>query len=246
LDWKVFGKTDRFFIREYEEETNLRCHMLLDASGSMGYQGDRAVSQSKLDYASRMAACLAYLILRQTDSVGLTTFDEKVRVQLPVRGGPSHIKNVIDQLSKTTVGGETDLGSVFHELAPKLKKRGLLLLFSDCFGELESILKGLAHFRHARHDIVIFQIWDRDELDFPFQNWTRFDCLEKNSLKHTVDPRHLREAYLKNLAIFRDGLTKGCHRHRITLVPMVTDQPYADGLGAFLAARNKIRKPGRL
>ena len=246
LDWKVFGKTDRFFIREYEEETNLRCNMLLDASGSMGYKGDRAISQTKLDYASRMAACLAYLFLRQTDSVGLTVFDEKVRTQLPVRGGPSHVKNIIDILAATKVGGETDLGSVFHELAPKIKRRGLLVLFSDCFGDLESTLKGLAHFRHAKHDIVIFQIWDRDELDFPFQNWTRFECLEKQGLKHTVDPKHLREAYLKNLEDFRDGLTKGCHRNRISLVPMVTDQPYADGLGAFLAARNKIRRPARI
>ena len=202
VDWKLFGKTDRFFIREYEEETNLRCTMLLDASGSMGYKGESAISQTKLDYASRMAACLAYLILRQTDSVGLTVFDEKVRTQLPVRGGPSHVNNIIDILAETKVGGETDLGSVFHELAPKIKRRGLLLLFSDCFGDLESTLKGLAHFRHAKHDIVIFQIWDRDELDFPFQNWTRFECMEKQGLKHTVDPKHLREAYLKNLEVF--------------------------------------------
>ncbi len=246
LDWKVFAKSDRFYIREYEEETNLRCHLLLDSSGSMGYGEDQEESPSKLAYGSRLAACFAYLALRQTDSVGLTTFDAKIRSMVPPRGGASHNRQIIDLLAKSKAGEETDLGSVFHEIAPQLKKRGLVIIISDCFGDIPSILKGLAHFNHAKHDVVIFQIWHRDELDFPFRSWTRFDCLEQEGLRHTVDPMHLKEAYLKNLREYRESLVQGCHKHRVQLFPMTTDQPYAEGLASFLSARAKVGMPVNL
>ena len=246
LDWKVFAKSDRFYIREYEEETNLRCHLLLDSSGSMGYGEDQEESPSKLAYGSRLAACFAYLALRQTDSVGLTTFDAKIRSMVPPRGGASHNRQIIDLLAKSKAGEETDLGGVFHEIAPRLKKRGLVIIISDCFGDIPSILKGLAHFNHAKHDVVIFQIWHRDELDFPFRSWTRFDCLEQQGLRHTVDPMHLKEAYLKNLKEYRESLVQGCHKHRVQLFPMTTDQPYAEGLASFLSARAKVGMPVHL
>ena len=246
LDWKVFAKSDRFYIREYEEETNLRCHLLLDSSGSMGYGEDQEESPSKLAYGSRLAACFAYLALRQTDSVGLTTFDAKIRSMVPPRGGASHNRQIIDLLAKSKAGEETDLGSVFHEIAPQLKKRGLVIIISDCFGDIPSILKGLAHFNHAKHDVVIFQIWHRDELDFPFRSWTRFDCLEQEGLRHTVDPMHLKEAYLENLKEYRESLVQGCHKHRVQLFPMTTDQPYAEGLASFLSARAKVGMPVHL
>ena len=185
LDWKVFAKTDRFYVREYEEETNLRCHLLLDASGSMAYGQEDGLS--KLEYGSSLGACIAYLALRQTDSVGLTTFDSKVRSIVPPRGGASHTRQIIDLLGETKAGEDTDLGKVFHEIAPQIKKRGLVIVISDCFGDIPSILKGLAHFNHAKHDVAIFQIWHPDELDFFFFSWTRFDCLENAGLKHTVD-----------------------------------------------------------
>ena len=178
LDWKVYGKSDRFYIREYEEETNLRCNVLLDASGSMAYEGTRSEGLSKLRYASRLAACLSYMMLKQTDSVGLVTFDTKARKILPPRGRAAHVRNIIDLLEETTPGGETELGSVFHELNPQTQTPRIVILISDCFGDLDSVMKGLAHFRHAKHGVLIFQIWDPDELDFPFKQWTRFDCLE--------------------------------------------------------------------
>ena len=245
IDWKVFGKSDRFYIREYEEETNLRCNILLDASGSMAYRGTRSENRSKLHYASRLAACLSYMMLRQTDSVGLITFDTKARKILPPRGRAAHVSNLIEVLEETNPGGETDLGAVFHELVPKLKRRGLVVIISDCFAEVETLMKGLAHFRHAKHDVLIFQIWDPDELDFPFRQWTRFDCLEQEDRKHTVDPNHLRQAYLDNLRIFREELTQGCHRNRIDLVPMTTDQPYAEALSYYLAMRKRGARPFR-
>ena len=243
IDWRVFGRSDRFYIREYEEETNLRATLLLDLSGSMEYGGAGtgvnrpAGSVSKYQYATRLAACLSYLMLQQQDSVGLVTFDTKVRKYIPPRSRVSHLRVLVDELQRGKPGGETELGDVFHDLVPKLHRRGLLVIISDCFGDVPKLLKALAHFRHAHHEILIFQLWDRDELDFLFKGWTQFDSLETDGIKHLLDPALLREAYLANLAKFRDDLTRGCRRHKIDLVPFTTDQPYSDALAAYLSRR---------
>jgi uncharacterized protein (DUF58 family) len=234
LDWRIFGKTDRFYIREYEEETNLRATILLDASGSMAYGGP---DNSKLKYATRLASCLAYLMLQQQDSVGLVTFDTEVRRYIPARAQTSHLKILVNELEATQSGGETELAEVFHDLVPRIHRRGLLIILSDCFGDVQNLLTALAHLRHAHHEIMIFQIWDKDELEFPFRQWTRFDCLEIDGKKHLIDPNHLRSAYLENLDRFRAELKQGCHRHRIDLVPMTTDRPYAEALAEYLTLR---------
>ena len=239
LDWKVFGKTDRLYIREYEEETNLRATLLVDASGSMNYAG--AAGLSKFNYATRLAACLAYLMLRQQDSVGLMTFDQKMRQYIPPRSRPSHLHVLLDALQATKPGGETELAKVFHQLVPKIHRRGLLIILSDCFGNVPELLSALAHFRHAHHEIIIFQIWDPDELEFPFKQWVRFDSLERATDQRLVDPVQLRQAYLENLTRFRAELQQGCRRHRIDLVPLVTNQPYATALAHYLARR--LRTP---
>jgi uncharacterized protein (DUF58 family) len=237
LDWRVFGRSDRFYIREYEEETNLRATLLLDASGSMAYGGEEG--NSKLLYASRLAACLAYLMLQQQDSVGLVTFDTKVRRYIPPRARTGHLRVLADELQTAEPGGETRLADVFHDLVPRLQRRGLLIVLSDCFGDVADLLSAFAHLRHARHEILVFQIWDRDELEFPFRQWTRFDCLEVDPKRHLIDPNHLRAAYLKNLQMWRAELKQGCHRHRIDLVPLVTDQPYAEALAHYLTLRTR-------
>jgi uncharacterized protein (DUF58 family) len=234
IDWRVFGRSDRFFIREYEEETNLRATIILDRSGSMSYGRDGI---TKFDYATRLAACLAYLMLGQQDSVGLVTFDTEIQAYIPPRSRVSHLSVLIDELQRSRLGGETDLGRVFHDLVPKLHRRGLLVIISDLFSDVNSLLKALAHFRHAHHEILVFQIWHPDELDFPFHGWTQFECLEKAGAKHLLEPALLRKAYLDNLAKFRDDLTRGCRRHRIDLVPFTTDQPYAEALAAYLSRR---------
>ena len=235
LDWKVYGKSDRFYIREYEEETNLRATILLDQSGSMEYGSDGV---SKHHYATRLAACLSYLMLQQADGVGMVSFDEKVREHIPPRSRPNHLRVILDALKKSKPGGEPELGKVFHELVPKLHRRGLLIIISDCFGEVSELLKALAHFRHAHHEMIIFQVWDRAELEFPFDRWTKFESMEQD--RHLmVDPAHLRQRYMKKLADFREQLTKGCHRHRIDLVPMVTDEPYAEALAQYLKLRRR-------
>ena len=269
LDWKIYGKTDRFYVREFEEETNLRATILLDCSGSMGYGGSdeaakrrrgagaggvgkralrglipsslrrSAVSSvlSKQQYAVRLAACLSYLMLRQQDGVGLATFDDRVRTLIPPRSNPRHLTALLDAMTACTVGGETDLGRIFHELAPKLHRRGLVILLSDCFGDVSALMRGLSHFRHARHDVIVFQIWHRDELDFPFKGQVRFDDLEVADHRRMLDAQLLRRQYLARLADYRNGLREGCARHRVDLVPIVTDQPYAAALREYLVRR---------
>ncbi len=246
LDWKVFGKSDRFFIREYEAETNLRATLLVDVSGSMAY-GDAdtgatgaADGNAKYLYAIRLGACLAYTLLAQQDAVGLVTFDTKVLNYIPPRSRPRHLRVLLGELAPRTPGGETALGDVFHQIVPKIHRRGLIVVLSDCFGEVNDILKALAHFRHAGHEIIVFQLWHRDELNFPFDQWTRFECLERLGLNHTIDPAHLRAAYRAKLEEYREAFTKGCRRHRIDLVPIVTDQPYGDALAQYLALRKRL------
>jgi len=237
IDWRVFGRSDRHYIREYEEETNLRATLLLDLSGSMDYGAERR-GIAKYQYATRLAACLAYLMLQQQDSVGLVTFDAVIRKYIPPRSRVSHLRVLIDELQRGKPGGETELADVFHDLVPKLHRRGLLIVISDCFGDVPKLLKALAHFRHAHHEILIFQIWDRDELEFAFKGWTQFDCLERHGVKHLLDPALLREAYLAKVRHFRDELLQGCRRHKIDLVSFTTDQAYADALVAYLSLRN--------
>lgn len=235
IDWKVFGRSDRYYIREYEEETNLRCHILLDASGSMAYQG--AGDQTKFTYAKRLAACLAYLMMMQQDSVGLVTFDTEPRAFIPHRSRTSHLGVLIKTMEETETGGETELAGTFRNLVPRLHRRGLVVIISDCFGDVPGMLKSLAHLRHRGNEVIVFQIWDRDELEFPFKKWTRFINLEDDDHMRLVDPATIRKSYLANLERFRDDLQRGCRGHRVDLVPLVTDQPHAEALSRYLASR---------
>ena len=239
IDWKLYGKTDRLYIREYEEETSLRCTLLVDCSGSMDYSGARSDGMTKHAYAIRLAACLSYLLLQQQDSVGLVTFDTQMRQYVPPRSRPKHLQAIVNELEASRPANETELGGVFHQLVSKLPRRGLVVIISDLFGEVDQLLKALAHFRHAKHEILIFQIWDPDELDFPFRQWTRFASLESPPHRNLVDPAQIRRTYLEKLDGFREALTSGCHRHRINLVPMQTDEPYADALATYLALRRR-------
>jgi uncharacterized protein (DUF58 family) len=234
IDWKVFGKTDRFYVREYEEETNLRATLLLDLSGSMDYGGGQV---TKAQYATRLAAALAFLMLQQRDSVGLVTFDSKVRRFIPQRQGVGHLRVLLDEMQTSKPGGETGIGEVFRSLVPRIHRRGLLIILSDCFGDVKDLMQSLAHFRAAKHEIILFQILDKDELEFPFHTWTRFESLEELERFRMIEPAHFRAMYLENFERFQKELTDGCSRHRIDLVPMTTDRPYAEALAQFLTRR---------
>jgi uncharacterized protein (DUF58 family) len=148
LDWRAFARSDRFYIKEYEQETNLQATVAVDLSGSMAYTG-KAATRSKADYARALARSLAALLIRQQDAVGAVTFDTKIRSYIPARSRVSHLRVILNELEQGQPGGETDLGDVFHALEAKLHRRGLLIIISDCFGDVASFLKAMAHFRHA-------------------------------------------------------------------------------------------------
>jgi uncharacterized protein (DUF58 family) len=234
IDWRVFGRTDRFYVREYEEETNLRAHLLVDVSGSMGYG---PVGKAKWQYAVQLAACLAQLMIRQQDSVGLVTFDSGIRRVLPPRARPSHLQAIVGELEKAQTGGESDLSGVFRAVLPKLHRRGVLIVISDCFGEVQPFLRSLAQLRHGHQEVLVFQVLDRDELEFPFLEWTQFECLERAGVQQLLDPAQVRRAYLEKMEAFRTDLRRGCRQHRVDLVEMTTDRPLTEGLAVYLKHR---------
>ena len=235
VDWKVFGKTDKIYLKQYEEETNLVSYMLLDTSESMRYQS-AAAPLSKLEYAQCIAASLSYLILQQQDSVGLVTFDKEIRALVRSSSNPSHLKQLLHVMQESMPERKTATGPIFHELAERLKKRGIVLILSDLFDDVTSMLAGLKHFRHRRHEVVIFHVLDPAELDFPFKNLTLFKGLEQMPDVLT-DPQSLRQGYLNELGRFLYEVKKGCRQHNIDYVQLRTDQSLEIALSSYLASR---------
>ncbi len=241
IDWKLYGKTDRLFIRQYEEETNLRCTLIVDQSGSMAYGAGKGDRVSKHEFAIRLAACLAYLLIGQQDSVGLVTFDTETRHYIPPRSKPSHLRSLFATLAGSKPSQETAISDVLTKLVPKIRRRGLLVLISDCFDEVDNLLKSLSYFRHARNDVVVFQIWDPDELDFPFRGRTQFRSLELPTHMRLLDSSLLRKSYMENLERYRTALSEGCGKQRIDLISCTTAQSHATLLAAYLASRGRAR-----
>lgn len=233
LDWKVFGRTERYYLKQYELETNLICYLLVDASQSMSY-GSRGTT--KFDHARLAAASLGYLMAQQADSVGLAVFDLQIRRFLRPSGQPSQLKEIVRCLSDGPGATPTKLGPVLHEIARRASKPGLVLLLSDLLDDVPAILSGLQHLAFARHDIVVFHVIDAAEEDFPFENPTLFRGLEIPA-EMLVDPRGLREGYLKQFRAFRDELQRGCRMLKIDLVPLRTDQDVGLVLSRYLAYR---------
>ena len=235
LDWKVFGRTDKFYLKQYEEETNLLCYLLVDTSESMGYQSELA-ALSKLEYAKCVAASVAHLVLRQQDSVGLVTFDSEIRASIRPGGNPSHLKQIIHVLEKSPGERKTSTGPIFHDLAERFKKRGIVMIFSDFFDDVNTMLTGLKHLRHRKHEVVLFHILDPAEVDFPFQQTTKFQGLE-DMPEVVTDPRALRKAYLAEFEAFTRAVRSGCRAQNIQYVPLRTDQNLDVALSSFLVER---------
>lgn len=235
LDWKVFGRTDKYYLKQFEEETNLICYLLLDTSESMRYQSS-AAPMPKLEYAQCAAAALAYLILQQQDSVGLVTFDEEIRALVRASSNPSHMEQLVHVMEHSVPERKTATGAIFHELAERLKKRGIVIVISDLFDDVDSMMAGLKHFRHRRHEVVLLHVLDPAELSFPFQQATLFQGLEQ--WPHVlVEPRGLRSAYLREFGDFVHRLKRGCRMHRIDYAQMRTDQSLEVALSSYLASR---------
>lgn len=235
IDWKIFGRADRFYIREYDEETNLRATLVLDASGSMGYRGTKGIQ--KYDYARKFAACLAYLLMSQQDAVGLITFDKKVRDFVPNRARISHLHYLLDAMIATQPGQETALAPVIESLAQRLKRRGVVILISDFFDDPTDVLRSIGVLRRQGHEIIAVQIWDRDELEFPFGQWARFENIENEEEFLLLDPAAVRQRYLEVVKSFQDQLKEGFRKHQVDHLFLITDQPHAAALRNYLTLR---------
>lgn len=237
IDWKLYGKTDRLFIRQYEQESNLTATLLVDQSGSMAYQGTRGAAASKHLFATRLAACLSYLFVSQHDAVGLALFDTKVRTILPARNRVSQLEHLMHALAESRCGGETRLANVLAEMSGRVGRRGVVFLISDGFDDAEAMLRSLAMLRQLAGEVVFFQVWHPDELDFPFSTRTRFESLEVPGQERVVDPLAFRRTYLRNLERFQTAIAEGCSQRRITHVPCRSDESHATLLARFLNRR---------
>jgi uncharacterized protein (DUF58 family) len=237
IDWRAVGKTDRYYVKEYEEETNLKAYLLVDASGSMAYRGNKN-ALSKFEYAQHVAASLAYLMLHQMDAVGLITHDTKVRALVPPKANPKHLLRVLTTLEKTAPGGETAMAPLWHELAGHhLKRRGMVLILSDFFDQLEPLMHALRHLRHRNHEVVLLHVLAPEELDFPFKRLTQFRNLESREHKVLVDTRRLREDYLRAIEKFRTELKERAGVLQVDYHLLRTDQPVDRALGIYLSRR---------
>jgi uncharacterized protein (DUF58 family) len=233
IDWKVFARSERYYLKQYEQDTNLVAWLAVDQSESMAY-GSGALT--KADLANRAAAALAFLITRQSDSVGLIIYDAEVRGLLPPAGTTAHLHDLCRSLTMPAGPARTAIGPVLHDLAQRIRRRGVIVLFSDWFDEPEDILSGLKHLRHARHEVVVVQVLDAAELDFPFEEATLFRGLEGLPALLT-DPRGVRRDYLRELAAHRSALQSACRSLNIDYLLLRTDADLGGVLAEWLSRR---------
>ncbi len=237
IDWKGYGRSERYTIKQYEQETNFAGHILLDASRSMLYgEGDA----NKLEYAKLLTAALTYLIVRQRDSVSLNVFDAAWRKRLPASGQPGHVQTVLHTLENVDPQEKTAMAPLLHDLARQVRRRGLVFLISDCFDEVAGLLDGLRHLRFAGHEVTVFHVLHPDEIEFPFNGLVKFDGME-DRLQVLTRPHLVRSAYLRALAKYQQDLRSGCEHNRCDYVLMNTSQPLAESLTAYLAKRLRVR-----
>ena len=238
VDWKAFGKFDRYFIKEYREATNLRVYILLDASSSMGYASD---GWSKFDYGSTLAASLAYLMLKQQDAVGLLLFSDRIEKVVLPKASHGQIFSILEGMEGKKPGGETSAGPVLQELANSLKRRGVIIFISDLLDKSEEVLRGLKQLRSKGNDVMVFHLLDRDELEFPFEKPTLFHDLEEN-MKLLTDPRVIRSAYLKVIHSLIDGYRKSCSSSLIDYSLLDTSSDLDRALVRYLAWRQRFKR----
>ena len=247
LDWRVYGRSDRYYVKEFTEETNLRATILLDASGSMGYTGDRAAKLdnervSKFDCARHLAAMLTYLLIHQQDAVGLVSFDTEVRRYLPPRSRGSQMRRIMEHMSDLEPRGETDLATIFHDIAERIPKRGLVIVLSDLFDNAEAITKALHHFRYRFHEVLVFHVMAEEELDFPFSSFTEFFDLEEEMEQIPVNPAAVRAQYLERVNQFIDTLARECGRMKTDYIPVNTSEDASELLARYLNQRHRGAK----
>jgi len=237
LDWKVYGRTDRMYVKRFEEETNLKSHIILDVSGSMGFQSRGAMT--KLRYGSVLAAALAFLMIRQRDSVGLVTFSDAMKSYVPPRSVQSQLKEVIRVLSAAEPLGETVTGDILHTLAERIAVRGLVIIVSDLLLDPDELMYGLKHFRHNGHEVLVFHVFDPMEMDFEYSKETRFVDMETGR-RLTTQPWHIRDDYLSMMRERMSSLIHAMHDISVDYARFTTDIPFDRALSEYLAKRKRL------
>jgi uncharacterized protein (DUF58 family) len=233
VDWKVWARQDRLTIKQYEEDTNMRVNLLVDVSNSMKY--GRGIF-SKFDYAATLATSLAWLVLKQQDAVGCMTFDEAVRSRTPTSSKKLQLNTIIESLESATPKRKTDLGAIFADAAETFPRRGIMIVVSDLFGDVESTLKGLRFLRQRGHDVLVLHVLDEDELEFPFSGSSRFADLE-SEVKLNCNPKALRDGYLEAINEFLDEVRRGCAKAAIDYALVRTTDPMDAALAQFISRR---------
>lgn len=237
IDWKLFGKSDRFYIKQYEEETNLKGYLLLDCSRSMAYHSGAPIS--KLDYAGMLSGALSYMMLRQRDAVGLVTFDQKIRRYIPPRSKAGHLHVLLSEIANQRPSEQTDVGSALHEMAERIKRRGLVVIMSDLLDEPHKIVSGLKHFRYNKHEVIVFHILDPRERDFAFGGEAVFKDMETGE-EITTLPYQMKRDFAKQVKSFSEEIAAACRQSNIDYHPIDTAMPFDKALYAFLGKRERL------
>ncbi len=237
VDWKVYAKTDRFFIKEFEEETNLKAYILLDTSGSMGYSSNEV---NKLEYSSYLSAALSYLMLKQRDAVGLVIFDQSIRKYIPPKSAlKSHLHVLLEELDKIEPSQTTNINTALHLMAERIKRRGLIILISDLFDDPDEVINGLKHFRHKKHEVIVFHVLDPKERTFSFPELSIFKDLETDEELMT-SPWQIRKEYTERLKALVSKYTLQCRESMIDYVLLDTSIPFDYALYSYLSKRQRL------
>lgn len=245
IDWSVYGRTDRFYIRKFEAETNLECHLVVDTSASMAYPSPQEAAaagrMSKLDYAICLAAALGYLMIHQQDAVGLARFDDRLRAFLPARSKKAHLTRLIGELARAYPAADASgkgLTEAIHEVARRVRKRGLIVILSDFLADVDEVIEALHHLRFRGHDLILFQVLDWTEVAFPFEELSSFEDPETRQ-KLTTHPRAVREAYMEALREFTERYRRECAAVRADFVQVDTSMTFDRALVQFLIDRRR-------
>lgn len=242
IDWKLYGKSDKYYVKQFEDETNMRAYLLLDSSASMGYPENEDGRPSKFTFASILALSVAYMLLRQHDAVGLFTFQDKLQTQLPPKNKPSYLIPMAKTIEDMKPKGKTALLPVMRNLAELLRRRSLIVIFSDFFADTEESASLLKQFAYQGHDLVVFHVLDKDELEFPFRDQTLFEDMEQPSQTLQIDAQAIKPYYLQEMEAFLKGMKKMTNEAGIEYWQVDTSQPSEEILHRFLLHRHHIRR----
>jgi uncharacterized protein (DUF58 family) len=237
LDWKIFGRSDKLYIKQFEQETNATVYILLDSSRSMSFAGQGSVS--KLDYGSFLSAALSYLMLMQCDSISLILFTERINKHIPPKSKRTHLNVILGTLERNKAGGRTNLADVLHAVAETTKRRGLVILISDLLDDTGDIYQGLNHLKYMKHDVLIFHTMDHQELNLNYEGLIQFEDMESRAKIRTF-PQSLREAYRESVSGFVDEINRTAGVSGIDYCLLDTSEPLDRALMAFLAKRKRM------